>query len=311
MPDSLEKLDLGLASGEVAVTKDDDYWGPRVLKLLEALGAPQVLKIIDLLTLLEGHGSRDATLRAISDITISADKINERKSYPPEFLKALWARIKAADLTVQSTITGYIAGQTGQTHNRLEKSFKGWIDAHDVASDSFAQKCANKKGNYLIFSCSEGTSCEVSEMNISADPSKTLLPKFETTYYKDGAPQAQVKGVIFEVGNYAYSIGKSYNNRAMRFSKLQPYTRPGGETDLYGIRVATSSGASRPYAHFIYCYQLRRKRTKTVLKRLLSVNDIKADILDQEIDEIEEIRTLLTNPEIVENGIVSQKFGDH
>lgn len=281
-----------------------------MIRQLRALEAAQVVMVIDLMKTMRGDRNREDTVRFISNESSTADAVAKRQSHPAEFLEELWAAVERCGPEIRAAVIGYISGLAGQSHGRLEKSFEDWIDKHDVKSDSFAKRCANENGNFLIFRCFDGQACDVAEMRVTYDQTTTLMPQFETTFFKAGAAHAQVKGVLFEVGNYAYAIGKSVNNRAMRFSKLRPYTRPSGETDLYGLRVANSNGANRPYAHFIYCYQLKRKRSAQKLKKLLAVTDIMNDLLDQEIDEIAEIRALLLETEITENGIVAKSFGD-
>lgn len=302
---------------------------------LERLDVKSLLKVIDLVVVFR-DANRDSVLTEIAKMGsdrveegsekrprygISASSLSRRKSFPPEFLRNLESYVLLLPEAERSAVLSYVSAVTDTDRPSLRSDFEGWIDYADVTSESFVQRCTNENGQYLIFRSPGNNLVEVARMTIVFDKSRNRIPSFETSFYvgrhskeigsEDNlVPQSMVRGLIFEVGNYAYAIGKSVNNRAMRFSKLRPNTRPGGETDLYGIRVANSTSVNRPYAHFIYCYQLKRPRFQSVMQKLLTVSEINDDLLDQEIDEISEIRALLQDTQVEENGLVSKPFGE-
>lgn len=276
---------------------------------LNTLTAQQIVTVIDLICTLSGMG-RETCLQEISDIVISTSKLKERKDFPDMFLKDLSNHIQSCEPPTKHAILGYISGVAGKTEDKLHTSMQEWIEPRDVISKSFSEKCTGKNGHYLIFRSPAPGKCELAEMTIRFDAKQHLMPVFETTFHKNGLPHNTIKGTIFEVGNHAYAIGKSVGNKAIRFSKLRPYTQPSGQTDLYGVRVSQSIEVNRPNAHFIYCYQLRKPRKPEVVSKLLSQTDFKDGFLQTEVTELAHIQELLESTALQENGIVAKQFGE-
>ena len=248
---------------------------------------------------------------------IPPGSVSKRKSFPPGFGEALQ---KIAELLPISDQV-WIARKVQQaTDSELEAKYAGigaqlgysldqWLGLNDVETSKFSLDCANENGRYLLFRSQDGENLTTARMNIVwRSTSNLAAPGFVTIRSKEGRAEKITRGQAFMLGESIYMIGRIKRDSAIRFSRLRKVTR-NQRTDLYGIRLGTSASTERPYAHFIYAYQLRRARGET-LKRLASVSRLDDEILDEEIDNIDQIRRLLTASKMEENGLVSLPLED-
>ncbi len=281
---------------------------------LEKLDATSVINVIDLVAVFTGESRRNV-LEMVTPLRISASSLSKRKSFPDSFLADLEGFIITLPREARAAIAAYVTTITDAKQPTLNNDFAEWIDAKDVTSQDFVDRCANENGHYLIFRSPAERQLEIADMTINFDTQRNILPHFETTFYRGDDAFSIIKGQIFQMGSYVHAIGKVLNNPGMRFSKLRPYTRPNGCTDMYGIRLGKSQDGNLPYAHMIYCYQLRRRRSFSTVRKILSVTHPYDDdgnvvnLLSEEIDTIGEILRLIAPTGLKENGLVAEFFG--
>ena len=271
---------------------------------------PDINKIISTIALIEGRTKQTIVERInrISGESVSYGAITKRSDFPDKFLDALEGIINALEPHQKEFILkeNRLGGPDIQ-RNELSSDILEWISFHKFSGMRFIEKCTNSvngdNGSFLLIRRSSEDLIHLSRMIVSYDPTRFAYPTFVTTRYSDEKKVDKVvRGGIVESGASIYAIGRVKNDTGVRFSRLNFYTRT-NRTDLYGIRCGHSINTNRPYAHLLYAYQLKKKRSHDEILDILYARDASDPILSREIQDFSKIMDLLDPKNIIEMGL--------
>lgn len=278
----------------------------------ERLDADGIRKIIRLLVVIQ-----ETTIAKLIEAIekrggphVPTNSVSKRKKFPLGFAERLQEIVEALPPrdrrfvcdSALPALDSDLEEAYGDIGPRLAYSLDQWLVFRDVEANRFAEDCANKNGNYIIFRSPDGKSILPAQMKIVwRRNSNMMFPGFVTRRGSNGGVPKVTRGSAFMLGETVYTIGRIKRDSAIRFSRLRQIPR-GQRTDLYGIRTGTSANTERPYAHLVYAYQIVRPRGDQ-LQKILSVKDMDDPLLDAAIDNMTQIRRLLTADGLMENGL--------
>ena len=174
----------------------------------------------------------------------------------------------------------------------LPNALSGWLDL-DGTQKTFAAQRTGENGSFLILrfnkSGKKDTRLICAWMLIRSPSVRSPVAEFLTQRPPTNGISRHVRGVIFQNENLIFSFGKARHGVGVRSSILAPENRGADRFDMFGARLGLQDAPESPYAYPIYCYQLKRPRTRSEIARLTGYKSIKDEHLADQINGIERI----------------------
>lgn len=243
----------------------------------------------------EGLKSR---MKAINPILFSEDEIANILTRLDRLIPdAMWAALPEFAQPIVKKIfrpnidlTNALADWSGAPDNQT-----------DFVNDRTSPSLKTGNGNYLILRLSPSSTDEqreagsllCSHMFILSPSPKNPLAQFLTRRPDLKGREHYIRGVIFERDNLIYSIGRARLAKGFRTALMEGHNRGTDRYDMFGSRLGIQGQKGPAFAYPVYCYQLKRRRSRTDLNTMLGRKSEDSDILKREINGFDEILSKL------------------
>lgn len=167
-----------------------------------------------------------------------------------------------------------IKAHSEESYNRLvytslppQNAFATWSDA--IASQERFSKLrtGSINGSYFIIRRENSDYIISCWMHIRSPDLASPLSSFSTFRPATKGRERVVRGVIFEAGEKIFSFGRAKHGHGFRSTIMTPITRSTDRHDMLGVRLGMHEDPSLPFAYPIYCYQLKRFRSRSEIMR--------------------------------------------
>jgi hypothetical protein len=174
----------------------------------------------------------------------------------------------------------------------LPNALSGWLDL-DGTQRTFQAQRTGENGSFLILRLNkngkEDTRLICSWMLIRSPSVRSPVAEFLTQRPKTNGISRYVRGIIFQRGGLIFSFGKARHSVGFRSTILSPENRSTDRFDMFGARLGLQESPEVPYAYPIYCYQLKRPRTRSEIARLTGYKSARDSDLVQQINGLDRI----------------------
>ncbi len=174
----------------------------------------------------------------------------------------------------------------------LPNALSGWLDL-DGTQKTFAAQRAGENGSFLILRLNKNGKKDArlicAWMLIKSPSVRSPVAEFLTQRPPTNGISRHVRGVIFQKENLIFSFGKARNGVGVRSTILAPENRGADRFDMFGARLGLQDAPESPYSYPIYCYQLKRPRTRSEIARLTGYKSLKDEHLTRQINGLDRI----------------------
>ena len=174
----------------------------------------------------------------------------------------------------------------------LPNALSGWLDL-DGTQKTFAAQRTGENGSFLILRLNKTGKKDArlicAWMLIKSPSVRSPVPEFLTQRPRTNGIGRYVRGVIFQKENLIFSFGKAPHGVGVRSAILAPENRGADRFDMFGSRLGLQDAPESPYSYPIYCYQLKRPRTRSEIARLTGYKSTRDEHLTRQINGLERI----------------------
>lgn len=240
---------------------------------LSTLTGKDIKELVKLIVVLEKDATIGSFLDSLAEMGtqhISPSNFSQRQDFPKQWKETLAQFIEHMEDRSRMTLKEYIRQSTGSSAPSRIGDLTGWLDLSrlfpprgviDVLRhNSFEDQL------YLLIRATGGDKCRTAPMKVSFDPKADVWPKFETERPKGEGKSETLRGSIFTLEEYVYSIGKVHGRGGLRIAKFSTFTREYGPdgvpivVDLYGLRLGHTRTLRRPFAHAVYAFCVTKNK---------------------------------------------------
>lgn len=148
----------------------------------------------------------------------------------------------------------------------LPNALSGWLGLYGTQTAFQAQR-TGPNGSYLILRLNKDGKKEAalicSWMLIRSPSVRSPVAEFLTQRPKTNGISRYVRGIIFQREGLIFSFGKARHGVGFRSTILSPVNRGTDRFDMFGARLGLQESPETPFSYPIYCYQLKRPRTRS------------------------------------------------
>ena len=174
----------------------------------------------------------------------------------------------------------------------LPNALASWLDLEGTQR-TFQSQRTGENGSFLILRLNKnGTKNSeliCAWMLIRGPSVRSPIAEFLTQRPMTNGVRRRVRGIIFPRGGLIFSFGKARHGVGFRSTILSPENRSTDRFDMFGARLGLQESPEVPYAYPIYCYQLKRPRTRKEITHLTGYKSFADAELVKQINGLERI----------------------
>ena len=174
----------------------------------------------------------------------------------------------------------------------LPNALARWLDL-DGTQRAFQSQRTGENGSFLILRLNKNgrkdSELICAWMLIRSPSVRSPIAEFLTQRPMTNGIRRRVRGIIFQRGGLIFSFGKARHGVGFRSTILSPENRSTDRFDMFGARMGLQESPEVPYAYPIYCYQLKRPRTRAEITRLTGYKSMEDAELVRQINGLDRI----------------------
>ena len=174
----------------------------------------------------------------------------------------------------------------------LPNALAGWLGLYGTQNAFQAQR-TGQNGSFLILRLNKEGKKDAalicSWMLIRAPSVRSPVAEFLTQRPKTNGISRYVRGIIFQREGLIFSFGKARHGVGFRSTILSPANRGTDRFDMFGARLGLQESPETPFAYPIYCYQLKRPRTRSEIIALTGYKAVDHPNLVAQVNGLERI----------------------